>query len=93
MSNNADETILFKETLNHVANREQITLLRSSVASWNIWRESNPHIEPEFDRVDFNDINLSNANLRKANFHMALLNGANFQGANLTKTYFAGSDL
>ncbi|MBT6249814.1 MAG: hypothetical protein HOI48_11685, partial [Nitrospina sp.] len=51
-----------------MANREQITLLKSSIARWNIWRDSNPHIQPDFDRVDFNGINLSNANLRKANF-------------------------
>ena len=76
-----------------MANRDQITLLKSSVARWNIWRENNPKIDPDLDRVDFNGVNLKNANLRRANFYMALLNGANLQGSNLTKTFFAGSDL
>jgi len=70
-----------------VANREQITLLKSSVARWNLWRENNPKIEPDLDRVDFNGANLKNANLRRANLYMALLNGANLQGADLTKTF------
>ena len=76
-----------------MANREHITLLKSSIERWNIWRESYPKIEPEFDRVDFNGLNLKNANLRRANFDMALLNSTNFEGADLTKALFSGSDL
>ena len=94
VSDESAEIILLKiKTLNKVANREHIKLLKSSVARWNTWRESNPNIVPDLDRVDFNGADLSNANLRKANFYMTLLNGANLQGANLTKTFFASSDL
>ena len=63
MNGESVDFLLLIIELNKVANRDQITLLKSSVARWNIWRENNPKIDPDLDRVDFNGVNLKNANL------------------------------
>lgn len=71
-----------------LSRKEQIALLRSSLAQWNAWRQAHPRLEPELFGADLHGKLLRDANLRKANLRGALLYDANLSGADLS-----GADL
>ena len=61
-----------------MADAKQLALLRQGAASWNRWREDNPH-----KRIGLSLADLSDAQLSRAYLHGAYLHGANLSFANL----------
>ena len=91
-----------------VGNLDLLSILRQGSEVWNAWRERNPDIDIEFERVSLSAANLrranlSAANLEAANLEAAHLRAANLEAANLTfanltfanliETNFSGANL
>lgn len=76
-----------------MADQKQISMLRESLAIWNLWRAENPHVEPDLSGVDLASANLQGANLSKANLSGSRLTGANLRGANLSDANLTRADL
>ena len=50
-----------------MANDEHLKILKQGTVVWNKWRESNPEIIPELEKVNIRRADLSYADLSKAN--------------------------
>jgi len=91
-----EETKKRREIL--MANKEHLEILKKGVEAWNVWKEGNPHIIPDFSRAelfgtDLNKANLENAEFREANLREANLSQANLREANLRKANLSGAHL
>jgi hypothetical protein len=81
-----------------VTDKEHIALLRSGIASWNVWRLEHPNIKPDLSDAIFRGADLSYADLSGANLIRADLSGANLiradlRGADLHRADLSGTDL
>jgi hypothetical protein len=86
-----------------MANEEHLKILEQGVATWNLWREENPKIQPNLNEAKLNGARLYNADLFKAkligvdlseaDLIEADLYGANLSWANLDGANFTGADL
>jgi uncharacterized protein YjbI with pentapeptide repeats len=74
-------------------NAEHLKLIKSSVDSWNQWREQNPEVVPDFSKADLRGLNLQNADLKNTNLKEAKLNFSNLCGANLESANMEKSKL
>jgi hypothetical protein len=73
---------------NRLGNHDHIILLRRGIDTWNRWRKTNPHIEPDLQEADLCRANLQGANLQLADLRRAIL-----RGADLRRTDLRGADL
>lgn len=71
-----------------MANRQQVSTLKQSIATWNEWRKQNPDSRP-----DLREANLSGVMLRQANLSQANLGEADLSGADLGEANLAGATL
>lgn len=71
-----------------MANREHISILKKGISHWNLWREQNREIQP-----DFSDANLSHLKLNRANFQGADFRRANLTGCSLKRAKFFEANL
>lgn len=72
-----------------MANDDHVAEVLKGAASWNAWREKNPHIAvPNLRGADFSDMDLNGAN-----FERAELGGVQFVGTKLEGAKFFGADL
>jgi hypothetical protein len=81
-----------------MADKEQLRLIKSSVAGWNAWveqasNELNPGSKNEWTEVRTVPIDLREADLAGANLSGALLDGADLMGANLENANLQGAFL
>ncbi len=81
-----------------MANRQQLSILKQGVPSWNEWRKKNPDTRPDLYEAALSSANLRGANLAGANLAGAELSSANLQevsllGAALMEANLAGTDL
>ncbi len=71
-----------------MANPEHLKIIKQGVKAWNKWREENPDIWPDLEKV-----NLIGAKLEEANLKGANLKGANLTGAQLRDAILIGATL
>ena len=71
-----------------LAKSEHLEVLKQGVAAWNVWRVSNPSIDPDLSGARLSGLDLSNADLRKA-----ILRGAELSQAKLTNAKLSDADL
>lgn len=76
-----------------MANPEHLKILKQGVEVWNRWREENPGIRPDLQKVDFMGEDLRNANLELVNLRRANLQDSDLQGANLKATHLWQANL
>jgi len=86
-----------------MANQEHISLLTTSIATWNKWRLINPDDKMNLNKANLKEVDLSGAdlsrvdlhgsNLREVNLIQANLSGANLIEADLTGANLIGADL
>jgi len=62
-----------------MANPEHLEILKQGVEAWNVWRESNPTIQPDLSGAELKGVPLKGVNLLLAN-----LRGANLEGVDLS---------
>jgi TIR domain/Pentapeptide repeats (8 copies) len=74
--------------VNALANEEHLSMLRRSIANWNLWRLQNPQIVPGLIMANLGEVNLIGANLSEAD-----LRWASFIRANLSEADFIGTNL
>lgn len=68
---------------NSMANRQQLSILKQGIPSWNEWRKKNPDTRPDLYEAALLSANLRGANLAGANLAGAELSSADLQEANL----------
>ena len=76
-----------------MADKEHLKRLHQGVATWNAWRENEPLVVPDLDRLRPSGANLRGANLSQMDLSAATLSGAGSQGANLDEVNLTLSDL
>lgn len=66
-----------------MANRQQLSILKQGVPSWNEWRKKHPDVRPDLYEAALAGANLHAANLAGANLEGAELKAADLQQASL----------
>ncbi|MCP4289109.1 MAG: pentapeptide repeat-containing protein [Gammaproteobacteria bacterium] len=75
-------------------NEEHVAKLWEGVKVWNQWREENPDVRPDLERVDTISMpSLQGANLRHANLKAANLRSKNLDQADLREANLRDADL
>src|SRR2546430_2026160 len=74
---------------NHMANQEQLDILKQGVEVWNQWRNQHPFLM----RIDLSGANLTGANLNGADLSETNLRRVDFIGASLSKANLSYADL
>ena len=87
----------------HVALLKRLVPAKNGMGHWNLWRQDNPHVLPDFQEADlwrenislfdFSSANLSHADLRGANLCSANLTHANLSNARLHLAHLRGATL
>jgi uncharacterized protein YjbI with pentapeptide repeats len=78
----------------HMANQEQLDLLRHGVAEWwNNWRQLSPDILLNLDNTDLSEWNLGGFDLSHAHLRGADLTRADLNHANLSAALFTDANL
>jgi uncharacterized protein YjbI with pentapeptide repeats len=91
-------TIVYLLSRSPMANDEHVEIFRRGVSAWNVWRKSNPEIEPDLEEFCFgpSDVigfDLSGSNLRRADATNVDFKGSNLTSANLREAVLRGADL
>jgi Uncharacterized low-complexity proteins len=73
-----------------MADKDHLKLLTTGAKNWNVWREDNPWIKPDFTGATLIGGELQGANLLRADFSQANLTGANLSEAILNRANFTG---
>lgn len=91
------EILSFQPELTHLARQQQ------AIAAWNIWRASEPHIQPDLSGADLSSVSLSEALLRQSKLAPINLSQvdpqkvnlveANLSNVNLSAANLSGADL
>ncbi|MGP8323668.1 MAG: pentapeptide repeat-containing protein [Methanosarcinaceae archaeon] len=66
-----------------MAIEEHLMIVNSGVIKWNQWREKNPNIKPDLDKIDFIGADLKDINLNNASLKGATLSCSDFSYASL----------
>ena len=64
-----------------MANPEHVEILKQGVEVWNQWREENPDVRPDLQRIEMKGCQLTGINFREA-----ILDEANFMNSNLSNS-------
>jgi len=76
-----------------MANPEHIAILKQGVEAWNAWREENPDITPDLERITLYGWNLRGANLSRTELTYAMLHRCFLERANLEEAEIHNADL
>lgn len=76
-----------------MADEEHLAVIRQGVAIWNVWRQANLEVQPNFYNGDLYQVNLSGAELSGADFSYAHLSQVNLTLAKLISAKLIGADL
>ena len=82
----------------HMANPEQLAILKKGAKAWSNWRKQNSEVLPRLtgaglSRANLFRADLSRANLFRADLSRADLSGADLSGADLSRADLTGADL
>jgi len=86
------------ETMDLMADKEQLDWMRRGVAAWNGWRKDNPETTPDLVeanlvRAELAGANLAGARLQRCNLTRAKLQGANLRRADLREARILEAEL
>ena len=76
-----------------MANKEQLSILKQGVETWNGWRARNIYMYADFNEADLNGLDLGQADLRIAHLRRANLFRADLSRANLSGADLSDADL
>jgi len=76
-----------------MANPEHVAILKQGVEAWNAWREENPDITPDLERLAIYGWNLRGINLSRAELTYAMLHRCFLDSANLDEAEIHNADL